>query len=331
MNTTNKADTAPPLSDEQCWQQLDKPQSVGRFFYAVITTGIYCRPGCPSRRPNRDNLRFFTSASAAEQAGFRACKRCRPQDLTENSKQLARITRLCRYIETAAEEPSLAQLAEYAGLSSYHLQRQFKAITGISPKAYANAHRNQIKPSMTKATQLNEPITYTCGTSSLGKILVALSNKGICAILLGDNKTEVVAELSARFSTADLQERDQEFSELLQQLLGQIEQPSQSFNLPLDIRGTLFQQRVWQSLQEIPAGETRSYSEIALALGTPKAVRAVASACAANALAIVIPCHRVVRSDGNLAGYRWGLERKKRLLQREADKIALNDGELKKI
>lgn len=320
MNSMNKADKQQPLSDEQCWQQLNQPQSTGNFFYAVITTGIYCRPGCPSRRPNRDNVRFFTRAQDAEQAGFRPCKRCHPQDLAVDSKQLERITRLCRYIETAAEEPSLAQLAEYAGISSYHLQRQFKAITGISPKAYAKAHRNQIRPSMTKSLKQNEPITYACGTSSLGFFLIAQSNKGICAILLGDNQAELIAELTARFPAAHLQEREQDLTDFVQQLIKLIEQPTQSISLPLDIRGTLFQQRVWKLLQAIPAGETRSYSEIAQALGTPKTVRAVASACAANALAIVIPCHRVVRSDGNLAGYRWGLERKKNLLQREADK-----------
>lgn len=315
----NKTDKQQPLSDEQCWQELDKPQSAGRFFYAVITTGIYCRPGCPSRKPNRDNVRFFTRAHDAEQAGFRACKRCHPQDLAADSKQLERITHLCRYIETAAEEPSLAQLAEYANLSPYHLQRQFKAITGISPKAYAKAHRNQTTPTMTKTLKQNEPIIYACGTCSLGFFLIAQSNTGICAILLGDKKTELIAELTARFPAAHLLEHEQDCAKSLQQLIGLIEQPTQSISLPLDIRGTLFQQRVWKLLQAIPAGETRSYSEIAQALGRPKAVRAVASACAANALAIVIPCHRVVRSDGNLAGYRWGLERKKSLLQREAD------------
>lgn len=315
----NKTDKQQPLSDEQCWRELDKPQSAGRFFYAVITTGIYCRPGCPSRRPNRDNVRFFTRAHDAEQAGFRACKRCHPQDMAADSKQVERITRLCRYIETSVEEPSLAQLAEYANLSRYHLQRQFKAITGISPKAYAKAHRNQIRPPMTKALKQQESITYTCGTCSLGLFLIARSNKGICAILLGDDQAELVTELGARFPAANLQEREQDGAEFVQQLIRLIEQPTQSISLPLDIRGTLFQQRVWKLLQAIPAGETRSYSEIAQALGTPKAVRAVASACAANALAIVIPCHRVVRSDGNLAGYRWGLERKKSLLQLEAD------------
>lgn len=317
---TDKPHNPNTLSDEYCWQQLGNPQATGQFLYAVITTGIYCRPGCPSRSPRRDNVRFFVTGSDAEQAGFRACKRCHPQDMSADSKQLERIKRLCRFIETAAEEPSLAQLADYAGLSSYHLQRQFKSITGLSPKAYAKAHRHKIEPTMSSPAKNSESINYTCGTSSLGLFLVAQSEKGICAILLGDNQPALVAELKSRFPKAKLQQSDQGFSEPLQQLIGLVEHPKQSINLPLDIRGTLFQQRVWKLLQEIPAGETRSYTDIAQALGSPKSVRAVASACAANALAIVIPCHRVVRSDGNLAGYRWGLERKKTLLEREADK-----------
>lgn len=306
-------------ADEQCWQALDNPPVARNFFYAVITTGIYCRPGCPSRRPNRDNVRFFNSTAEAEQAGFRPCKRCHPQTDTADSALIERIARLCRYIETAPDEPSLTQLADYAGISSYHLQRQFKAITGISPKAYAKSHREIMNPLLPTSLKKNEPITYACGTSSLGEFLVAQSQKGICAILLGDNQEELVTELKERFPTAELQPSEENISELLQQLVSLIEQPTQSLQLPLDIRGTLFQQKVWELLQQIPAGETRSYTQIAQALGTPKAIRAVASACAANALAIIIPCHRVVRSDGHLAGYRWGLERKKILLQRERD------------
>ncbi|WP_049630668.1 bifunctional transcriptional activator/DNA repair enzyme AdaA [Cellvibrio sp. pealriver] len=310
------------LSDSQRWQRLDNPGAAGQFFYAVITTGIYCRPGCPSRRPNRDNVRFFNLATEAEQAGFRPCKRCHPQNVSADGPLLERITRVCRYIETAADEPSLAQLAEYAGVSRYHLQRQFKAITGISPKAYAKTHRHFADKPMNSSRKYHEMISYCCSASSLGQLLVARSSKGICAILLGDNPQELVAELSTRFPHADLQEHTQDFSDSLAQVVALIENPTQQQNaaqLPLDIRGTLFQQRVWTLLQEIPAGETRSYTDIAHAIGSPKAVRAVASACAANALAIVIPCHRVVRSDGNLAGYRWGLARKKILLQREAD------------
>lgn len=314
---TGTAATQDNAIEEQRWQQLNNPHPNDTFFYAVITTGIYCRPGCPSRKPKRDNVRFFNAASDAELAGFRPCKRCHPHAATADSRITERIARLCRLIETAPDEPSLAELAEFAGISSYHLQRQFNAVTGISPKAYAKAHRTINEPSMPDSNKTNETINYTCGSSSLGFFLIAQSPQGVCAILLGDNQAALIAELNARFPKAKLQQNDQDFSKSLQQLINMIEQPSQSIHLPLDIRGTLFQQRVWKLLQEIPAGETRTYTEIAQALGSPKAVRAVASACAANALAIAIPCHRVVRSNGSLAGYRWGLERKKSLLQRE--------------
>ena len=306
--------------DHRRWQMLGSATPPEPFFYAVITTGIYCRHGCPSRKPKRDNVRFFNTAADAERAGFRACKRCHPQTAAADSQITERIQRLCRLIESTADELSLSALAEYAGISSYHLQRQFKAITGISPKAYAKAHRQSLESAMPNASKKPETICYTLNASSLGKCLIAQSEKGICAILLGDEDTALIAELTSRFPNADLQLSDQTISDSLQQLMQTIESPTQALNLPLDIRGTLFQQRVWSLLQKIPAGETRSYTEIAQLLGAPKSVRAVASACAANALAIVIPCHRVVRSDGNLAGYRWGLERKKTLLAREKTK-----------
>lgn len=305
--------------DELRWQQLGDANADGCFIYAVITTGIYCRPGCPSRRPKRDNVRFFNNSSDAEAAGFRACKRCRPQAASADATQTERITRLCRYIETAAQEPSLEELANYAGISTYHLQRQFKAITGVSPKAYAKAHRQQIDSSIRQKKVSAKQIHFACGDCSLGKFLVARSEKGICAILLGDTQQELISDLSKRFPATELRHSEQDFAEQLQQLVQLIEHPQQTLQLPLDIRGTLFQQKVWQALRAIPAGETRSYSDIAQAIGSPKAVRAVAGACAANSIAIVIPCHRVVRSDGNLSGYRWGSERKRILLQREAD------------
>jgi AraC family transcriptional regulator, regulatory protein of adaptative response / methylated-DNA-[protein]-cysteine methyltransferase len=302
--------------DEQCWQQLGNASADGKFIYAVITTGIYCRPTCPSRRPNRDNVRFFNNDKEAEQAGFRPCKRCHPQHTDSNKVITDRVTRLCRYIENATEEPTLEELAACAGISAYHLQRQFKAVTGFSPKAYARAHRQKI---MSAEKQKLTAIRFTCVDCSLGKLLVAHTEKGICAVLLGDDESELIADLKRRFPKTDIQQNEIDFAKRTQQLLHFIETPQQAFNLPLDIRGTLFQQQVWQALQEIPIGETRSYSDIATAIGSPKAVRAVAGACAANALAIAIPCHRVVRSDGELSGYRWGTERKKTLLQREAD------------
>lgn len=305
--------------DEQRWQQLSDPAADGHFVYAVITTGIYCRPGCPSRRPRRDNVRFFNKTNDAEAAGFRACKRCHPQATSSNAAQTERISRLCRYIEAAAQEPSLEELANYAGISAYHLQRQFKTITGVSPKAYAKAHRQKMDLSMPSKKKPAKHIHFTCGDSSLGKFLVARSEKGICAILLGDNPQELIADLHKRFPTAELHHNEQDFTVQLQMLVQLIDRPHQAPQLPLDIRGTLFQQKVWQALQEIPAGETRSYRDIAQAIGSPAAVRAVAGACAANAIAIAIPCHRVVRTDGSLSGYRWGVERKKILLQREAE------------
>jgi AraC family transcriptional regulator of adaptative response/methylated-DNA-[protein]-cysteine methyltransferase len=302
--------------DEQRWQQLGNASADGKFIYAVITTGIYCRPACPSRRPNRDNVRFFNNYKEAEQAGFRPCKRCHPQHIDSNKVITDRVIHLCRYIEDATEEPTLEELATYAGISAYHLQRQFKAVTGFSPKAYAKAHRKKI---IITGKQKSAAIRFTCVDSSLGKLLVAHTEKGICAVLLGDDENELIADLKRRFPKADIQQNETDFAKRTQQLLHFIEAPQQAFNLPLDIRGTLFQQKVWQALQGIPIGETRSYTEIATAIGSPKAVRAVAGACAANALAIAIPCHRVVRNDGELSGYRWGTERKKTLLQREAD------------
>lgn len=306
--------------DDRRWQYLNgkNAEQIEPFIYAVITTGIYCRPGCPSRSPNRDNVRFFDNAHDAEASGFRACKRCHPKASSTDAAKTEWITGLCRYIEIAAQEPSLEELANYAGISAYHLQRQFKAITGVSPKAYAKAHRQQMDSSIHQKKLSAKHIHFACGNSSLGKFLVARSEKGICAILLGDTQQELISDLNRRFPTTELHHNERDFAEQLQQLVQLIEHPQQTLQLPMDIRGTLFQQKVWQALRAIPAGETRSYSDIAEAIGSPKAVRAVAGACAANSIAIAIPCHRVVRSDGNLSGYRWGVERKRILLQREA-------------
>lgn len=320
-NTTSTLNSLPRTNnqDEQRWQQLADTNADGSFVYAVITTGIYCRPGCPSRAPKRDNVRFFNTSADAEVAGFRACKRCRPQAVSADAVLTERITRLCRYIETATHEPSLEELANYAGISAYHLQRQFKRLTGVSPKAYAKAHHQQIDASMREKKVSARQIHFACGDCSLGKLLVARSEKGICAVLLGDTQQELTSDLRKRFPTTEFRHSEQDFAEQLQQLAQLIEHPQQTLQLPLDIRGTLFQQKVWQALRAIPAGETRSYSDIAQVIGSPKAIRAVAGACAANSIAIVIPCHRVVRSDGNLSGYRWGIDRKRILLQRETD------------
>lgn len=317
MNATTTTTIADPR-----WPLLGDASADGHFVYAVITTGIYCRPGCPSRRPNPDNVRFFSNHTQAEVAGFRACKRCHPQHLTSDTLQTQRVTNLCRFIESAAQEPSLAELAEYSGISSYHLQRLFKAATGLTPKAYAKAHRRQQETQHTSPSLRKQPamtISFALDKCSLGTILVAQSEKGICAILLGDESQLLHADLQRRFPNAELIVGDSTFQKIVTQVIRTIEQPQLKLELPLDIRGTLFQQQVWQALQKIPTGETHSYTEIAEAIGSPKAVRAVAGACAANAIAVIIPCHRVVRSDGNLSGYRWGVERKQKLLQQEAE------------
>lgn len=314
--TTSKATNDPR------WRLLGDASADGQFIYAVITTGIYCRPGCPSRRANPDNVRFFNNHTDAESAGFRACKRCHPQHISSDVLQTQRITDLCRLIETAIQEPSLAELANYSGISTYHLQRLFKTATGLSPKAYAKAHRRQQDrqelPTRTKgkATMI---MYFSLGQCSLGQLLVAQNAKGICAILLGDDAEYLRADLQQRFPSAALHEDNAQLKKNITQVINAIEQPTANLHLPLDIQGTVFQQRVWDALQKIPAGETRSYTDIARAIGSPKAVRAVAGACAANAIAILIPCHRVVRNDGNLSGYRWGIDRKQQLLQREAD------------
>lgn len=306
------------ITTDPRWQRL--ADASGQFIYAVITTGIYCRPGCPSRRPNPDNVRFFDNVAQADAAGFRACKRCRPQDISSNQQNADRITRLCRYIETAEQEPTLADLANYAGISAYHLQRLFKSVTGLSPKAYAKAHRQQQPPQELSQRKRNVAMTiqFAIGKSSLGKVLVAQNEKGICAILLDDDADILLADLQSRFPKTLLVKGDIDFEQMLQSVIQFIEDPTLAFNLPLDIRGTVFQQQVWDALQKIPLGETRSYADVAALINSPKAVRAVAGACAANHLAVAIPCHRVVRSDGDLSGYRWGVARKKALLERES-------------
>ncbi|MDZ4261104.1 MAG: methylated-DNA--[protein]-cysteine S-methyltransferase [Pseudomonadota bacterium] len=315
LPTTNKTTTDPR------WQLLKNAGADGQFVYAVITTGIYCRPGCSSRHPNPDNVRFFNNHIDAENAGFRACKRCHPQHISSDALQIQRIAKLCRFIETAVHEPSLAELAAYSNISTYHLQRLFKAATGLSPKAYAKARRcEQALQTPGRAKGKTTTIMYfSLGQCSLGQLLVAQNEKGICAILLGDNAEYLRADLRQRFPSAVLHEENSPLNDKITQVIDAIEQPTANLQLPLDIQGTLFQQRVWEALQKIPAGETRNYTDIARAIGSPKAVRAVAGACAANAIAVLIPCHRVVRSDGSLSGYRWGVERKQQLLQREAD------------
>ncbi len=329
------------------------PAADGRFFYSVKTTGVYCRPSCASRTARPENVAFHATTAAAERAGFRPCKRCRPD--RPAGEQAARVAELCRLIERAEQMPSLATLAQHAGLSPWHLHRVFKTVTGLTPKAYAAAHRAQrvktglrkgatvteaiyaagynssarfyeqsnavlgMTPSRYRAGGADTAIRFAVGQCTLGAILVAASARGICAILLGDAADALVRDLQDRwFPRAELLGGDAGFERCVAQVVGFVEQPRLGLDLPLDVRGTVFQQRVWQALQKIPAGTTASYGEIAHRIGAPKSVRAVAGACAANALAVVIPCHRVVRSDGGLSGYRWGVARKRALLDREA-------------
>lgn len=326
----------------------------GTFFYSVKTTGVYCRPSCAARPPRPENVGFHPSRAAAEQAGFRPCKRCKPDQPPLAERQAAQVAELCRLIESSDEVPSLDELASHAGLSVYHLHRVFKAVTGVTPKAYATAHRAQrvraelgksatvteaiygagyssngrfyeesnqmlgMTPTTYRASGASMEIRFAIGECSLGSILVAATARGVCAILLGDDPDELAHDLERRFPRAHLIGADAGFEQLVARVVGLVESPGVGVDLPLDVRGTAFQQRVWQALREIPAGTTASYAEIASTIGAPRAIRAVAQACAANAIAVAIPCHRVVRTDGDVSGYRWGVERKRTLLAREA-------------
>ena len=331
------------------------PKADGTFFYSVKTTGVYCRPSCGARAARSENVAFHQTAADAERAGFRPCKRCHPDQPSFAEQHANRVAELCRLIENAEEVPSLDELANHAGLSAFHLHRVFKAITGLTPKAYAAAHRAKrvraeldrsstvteaiydagynsngrfyeksnavlgMTPTNYRAGGANTEIRFAIGECSLGSILVAQSERGVCAILMGDDPEELARHLQDRFPRANLIGGDAEFEQLVAKVVGFVEAPRLGLDLPLDVRGTAFQQRVWQALREIPAGETVSYAEIAKRIGSPKSVRAVAQACGANTLAVAIPCHRVVRNDGGLSGYRWGVERKRALLEREAN------------
>lgn len=326
----------------------------GEFYYSVKTTGVYCRPSCPSRRPLPGNVRFYETRAEAEQAGFRPCRRCRPDQPALSQRHAAAVTAACRLIEEAVDPPALEQLAAAAGLSPYYFHRLFKTVTGLTPAAYAAAHRAArlreglaqestvttaivnagygsssrlyeqagpllgMTPGRYKHGGAETRIRFAVAESSLGALLVACSERGVCAIALGDDPDALVRELQDRFPLAELTGGDAEFECIVARVVALVESPAAGLDLPLDIRGTAFQQRVWQALRDIPAGSTASYAEIARRLGNPQSARAVAGACAANPLAVAVPCHRVVRNDGALSGYRWGVERKRALLDREA-------------
>lgn len=363
--------TSLPLADAASidalrWQAVIQrdAKADGSFYYAVRTTGVVCRPSCPSRHARRENVLFYDSYSAALQAGYRPCKRCKPDQEGLAERQGQAVAHACEVIETAEILPSLETLAQLVGMSRFHFHRLFKAHMGITPKAYAAAHRaKKLREQLAHGVTVTEamydagfqssggfyatssqllgmtPGAYRSGGSGLqirfgvgqcwlGAILVAATERGICAITLGDDPAQLVRELQDRFAQAELIGGDARFEQWMATVIGVIEQHEDitaAQLLPLDVRGTAFQQQVWQSLRAIPIGVRISYTELAQRIGQPAAVRAVASACAANKIAVLIPCHRVVRTDGSLSGYRWGVERKKALLQRENKESGGND------
>jgi AraC family transcriptional regulator, regulatory protein of adaptative response / methylated-DNA-[protein]-cysteine methyltransferase len=326
----------------------------GTFYYSVKTTGVYCRPSCAARLARPENVQFHQTPEDAKKAGFRACKRCKPTGPSLTEENAATIAKVCRLIERSENSPSLEKLAKYAGMSVFHLHRTFKAITGLTPNGYAAAHRsNRVRTTLGKTQSVtdaiydagfnsnsrfyetsnevlgmtpttfrdggaNTAIHFAIGECSLGSILVAKSERGVCAVLIDDDPHLLVRDLQDRFPKADLIGGESGYEDLVAKIVGLVEKPGVGLDLPLDIRGTAFQQRVWKALQQIPVGSTASYVDIAKLIGMPKAARAVALACGANSLAVAIPCHRVIRNDGGLSGYRWGVERKRALLEREA-------------
>ena len=351
-----KAALAAATSNDPRWAKVQTRDASadGSFFYSVATTGVYCRPSCGARAARPENVAFHATVAGAERRGFRACLRCKPDQPHYHERKAAWVARLCRILEESDPTPTLDQLAREVELSAFYMQRVFKDVTGVTPRAYATAHRaSRMQREVTRQTTVTEAvyaagysssarfyetasrrlgmtatsyrtggpgetIRFAVGECSLGSILVASTAVGVCAILLGDDPTELTHDLERRFPHAQLVGADRDFERTVALVVGLVERPGRAAALPLDVRGTAFQERVWQALAAIPAGETRTYSDIAEALGAPRAVRAVAGACAANRLAVAIPCHRVVRVDGSLSGYRWGIERKRALLDREA-------------
>jgi len=355
-STKTPRTTPPSVADDPRWARIvarDKTAD-GHLWYSVATTGVYCRPSCPSRVANPTNVRLHDTLESARATGFRPCRRCNPEGPSTESANAALVAKACRIIEQSEEEPSLEELADAVRRSPSYFHRVFKAATGLTPKDYAAAQRAKkvrqglafgntvteaiydagfnssgrfyegstdmlgMTPSQYRAGGAREEIKFAVGETSLGAILVASSRKGVASILLGDDPDELVRNLQDRFPKAHLIGADRDYEALVARVVGFIEAPRIGLDLPLDVRGTAFQQRVWQALREIPVGETVCYAEIARRIGAPQAARAVAGACAANNLAVAIPCHRVVRNDGSLSGYAWGVDRKRELIRKEA-------------
>jgi AraC family transcriptional regulator, regulatory protein of adaptative response / methylated-DNA-[protein]-cysteine methyltransferase len=343
------------LDLEACWRAVENRDAGadGSFLYGVRTTGVYCRPGCASRRPLRANTVFFETTEAARAGGFRPCKRCRPTDDSAASRHLAAVEKACALLQNSEAMPSLAELADAAGISRFHFHRVFKQITGTTPRDYARTHRLGqfgerlaagqpvaeaiyasgfgsssrayeaapvglgMTPGARRRGGNGETIRFVTVSTPLGWALVAATERGICMTALGDDRNQLASALRQRFPAAEVIAEDGGLRQWADRIVRFITAPGENLDLPLDIRGTAFQARVWRALQKIPLGKTASYAEVAAVLGQPKAVRAVAQACAANKLALIVPCHRVIRSDGDLGGYRWGVERKRSLLTRE--------------
>jgi AraC family transcriptional regulator of adaptative response/methylated-DNA-[protein]-cysteine methyltransferase len=355
MSTSTKSsDLSKSIENDPRWAAVVARDPNATFFYSVKTTGVYCRPSCAARLAKPENVQFHETCEEAKKAGFRACKRCKPDQIPPTEQLAEKVASACRLIESSETPPKLELLAHHVGLSAYHFHRLFKAVTGVTPKDYAAAHRdNLVRESLNRSSTVTEAIYdagynsnsrfyesssevlgmtpsnyraggaqtdihFAVGECSLGSILVAQSDRGICAILLGDDPNSLVRDLQDQFPKANLIGADAEFEGLVSKVVGFVEEPMVGLTLPLDIRGTAFQQRVWQALRNIPAGKTASYTEVARLIGSPKSVRAVAQACGANKLAVAIPCHRVVHNNGGLSGYRWGVERKRALLKKEA-------------
>jgi AraC family transcriptional regulator, regulatory protein of adaptative response / methylated-DNA-[protein]-cysteine methyltransferase len=345
-------------TDDRRWKAVQErdPRAEISFFYAVRTTGIYCRVGCTSRLPKRENVAFYNTIAEAETAGYRPCKRCTPQADSLRSQQTEWVEQACRLIAEAETPPTLDELAASVGLSASHLHRLFKEVLGVTPRAYAAELRaGKVRDNLAQHSIGDDiagtifgagynsgsrfyeksddilgmtPTRYRDGAAGihiryaltgcfLGHMLVAATDRGLCAIMFSSEPDDLPKRLQERFPKAELHRAGADFMDWVSQVTAFIETPRQGLTLPFDIQGTAFQQRVWSALRTIPAGETRSYADVARQIGQPSAVRAVAGTCAANKLAVAIPCHRVVRSDGHLGGYRWGIERKETLLALE--------------